>query len=160
MVPDSKNLLRPKDICSCSPFLFLLFFRAAPSAYGGSQARGRIRATAAGLHHSSWQHWILHPLSEAGDRTCNLMVPGPMCVLCAMSELPDGLLLSHCSFFILFFLLGPYPRHMEVSRLRVKSEPSLPAYATATTPDLRHVCNLHHSSRQRQILHPLSKARN
>ena len=26
------------------------------------------------LHHSSWQHWILNPLSEAGDRTCILMV--------------------------------------------------------------------------------------
>ena len=27
-------------------------FGAAPAAYGGSQARGRIRAVAAGLHHS------------------------------------------------------------------------------------------------------------
>ena len=27
------------------------------------------------LHHSSWQRWILNPLSEARDRTCNLMVP-------------------------------------------------------------------------------------
>ena len=25
------------------------------------------------LHHSSWQHWILNPLSKARDRTCNLM---------------------------------------------------------------------------------------
>ena len=32
-------------------FLFLLF-RAAPEAYGSSQARGRIRAVAASLHHS------------------------------------------------------------------------------------------------------------
>ena len=31
---------------------FLLFFRAALAAYGSSQARGRIRATAAGLYHS------------------------------------------------------------------------------------------------------------
>ena len=31
---------------------FFLFLRAAPSAYGGSQARGQIRAAAAGLHHS------------------------------------------------------------------------------------------------------------
>ena len=29
-----------------------LFFRAAPVAYGGSQARALIRAAAAGLHHS------------------------------------------------------------------------------------------------------------
>ena len=36
-------------------FYFILFFclfRAKPVAYGGSQARGLIGATAAGLHHS------------------------------------------------------------------------------------------------------------
>ena len=37
-------------------FYFLVFFfvfsRAVPAAYGGSQARGLIRAVAAGLHHS------------------------------------------------------------------------------------------------------------
>ena len=36
-------------------FSFLYFFclfRAAPEAYGGSQARGLIRAVAPGLHHS------------------------------------------------------------------------------------------------------------
>ena len=32
--------------------LFVLLLRAAPAAYGGSQARGRIGAAAAGLHHS------------------------------------------------------------------------------------------------------------
>ena len=31
---------------------FFLLFRTAPTAYGGSRARGLIRATAAGLHHS------------------------------------------------------------------------------------------------------------
>ena len=38
-------------------FVFCLF-RAAPKAYGSSQARGRIGATAAGLHHSSRQRQI------------------------------------------------------------------------------------------------------
>ena len=33
-------------------FLFSLLFRATPTAYGGSQARGQIGAIAAGLHHS------------------------------------------------------------------------------------------------------------
>ena len=28
------------------------------------------------LHHSSWQHWILNPQSEARDRTCILMDNG------------------------------------------------------------------------------------
>ena len=31
-------------------FFWSLVFRATPMAYGGSQARGRIRATAASLH--------------------------------------------------------------------------------------------------------------
>ena len=33
-------------------FLFFWLFRAAAEAHGGSQARGRIEAAAAGLHHS------------------------------------------------------------------------------------------------------------
>ena len=33
-------------------FFFFGLFRAAPVAYGGSQARGPIGAVAAGLHHS------------------------------------------------------------------------------------------------------------
>ena len=33
-------------------FLFFWLFRAAPSAYGGSQTMGQIRAVAAGLRHS------------------------------------------------------------------------------------------------------------
>ena len=64
----------------CLTFLFLLF-RATPTAYGGSQARGLIRVTAASLyyshrngaqaegelcnlHHSSRKGQILNPLSE------------------------------------------------------------------------------------------------
>ena len=70
-------------------FCFVLFlFGAALAAYGGSQARGQIRALAAGLyhsiamqdpshvynlHHSSQQHWILNPLSKARDGTRILM---------------------------------------------------------------------------------------
>ena len=55
-------------------------------AHGNPQARGSIKAVAAGLyhnhrtvgselnrvcdlHHSSWQHQILNPLSEARDQT-------------------------------------------------------------------------------------------
>ena len=69
------------------PFFFF-FFRAAPTAYGISQARGEIGAEAAGyttatathdmrcvcnLHHSSWQQQILNPLIKARDWTCILM---------------------------------------------------------------------------------------
>ena len=48
---------------------------------------------------------------------------------------------------------------MEVPRLGVKSELQLLVYATAIkTQDPSHVCDLHHSSWQCQILSPLSKA--
>ena len=61
-------------------------------------------------------------------------------------------------FFSAFFL-GLHPLHLEVPRLGVESELQLPAYARATaTPDLSHVCDLHHSSRQHQILNPLNGA--
>ena len=67
------------------------------------------------------------------------------------------------SFFFFFsFLpfLGLHPRHMEVPRLGVQWELQPPAYARATAmQDLSRVCELHHSSRQRQILNPLSEAR-
>ena len=51
------------------------FFRTTPKAYGSSQARGQIQASAASLHHSSWQHWILNQLSKTKDRTRILMDP-------------------------------------------------------------------------------------
>jgi len=50
--------------------------------------------------------------------------------------------------------------HLEVPRLGVESELQLPAYTTATaTPDLSHICELHHSSWQCWVLNPLSGAR-
>ena len=49
---------------------------------------------------------------------------------------------------------------MEVPRLGVKSELQLAAYARVTaTQDPSRICNLHHSSRQRQILNPAREAR-
>ena len=49
---------------------------------------------------------------------------------------------------------------MEGPRLRIELELQLLAYPTATaTPDLSHICDLHHSSWQRRILNPLSEAR-
>ena len=49
---------------------------------------------------------------------------------------------------------------MEVPGLGVESELQRQAYTTATaTPDPSHICDLHHSSRQRPILNPLSEVR-
>ena len=88
-------------------FCFVLFifclFRAAYAAYGGSQTRGLselqplayARATAmrdpswvCNPHHSSQQPQIPNPLSEARDRTCNLMFPSHICFCCAKTGTP------------------------------------------------------------------------
>ena len=98
-------------------FVFLLL-RATPTAYGGSQARGRIGALVAGLHHSSWQHRILNPLSEARDQTHNLMVPSWIHFRCTKTGTPRlRLWLELPDFF--FFFLGPHPQYTEVPRLGV-----------------------------------------
>ena len=50
---------------------------------------------------------------------------------------------------------------MEVPKLGDESGLQLPAYTTAiATQDPGHVCDLHHSSRHRWILNPLSESRN
>ena len=64
-------------------FRLFVFSRPAPTAYGGSQARGTYTTATATwdpsrvcyLHLSSRQCQILNPLSEARNRTCNLVVP-------------------------------------------------------------------------------------
>ena len=82
----SKNFKKPFIstysffVCFC-----FCFFKAAPMAYGNSQARGRIGTAAAGLHHShsnarsklhlqptphlNQHRWIPDPLSKARDWT-------------------------------------------------------------------------------------------
>ena len=92
-------------------FFFFCLFRATPAAYRGSQPRGLIRAVAAGLHHSfsnicdlhhsSWQCWILDPLSEARDQTRNLIVPSRICFHCTMTGNPLFLMLCFTVYLIL-----------------------------------------------------------
>ena len=61
---------------------------------------------------------------------------------------------------VFFFFLGLHSWHMEAPRLGVASELQLPAYVTATAmPKPSCICDLHHSSRQCQILNSLSTAR-
>ena len=67
-------------------------------------------------------------------------------------------LLSFVCLFACFS--GPHLQHTEVPRLGVESELQLPAYTTGTVrPDPSHVCDLHHSSWQPQILNSLIKTR-
>ena len=52
------------------------------------------------LHHSSWQYWVLNPLSETRDRTHNLMVPSWICLHCVTMGTP--LTLYNAISYILF----------------------------------------------------------
>jgi len=80
-------------------------------AYGGSQARDRIGAVTAGLHHShsnarSELHLgptpqltamqILNPLSKVRDWTCNLRVPSQICFCCAQTGTANYCFWSLC----------------------------------------------------------------
>ena len=60
--------------------------------------------------------------------------------------------------FFFSFFLGPHLGHREVPRLGVKLGLQLQAYATAR-PDSKHICDLHGSLQQCQILNPLCEAR-
>ena len=48
-------------------------------------------------HHSSWQCRILDPLSEARDRTYNLMVTSWICFCCATAGTPHLVFCSACT---------------------------------------------------------------
>ena len=149
----------------CVFFFSFCFFRATPTTYGGSQARGPIGAVAADIHHSSRQCWILNPLSETRNRIWFSWI-----LVRLISTMQDALyfakgtlywsLLIHVFFFFFFFcvFLGLYLRHMEDPRLVVKSELQPPAYGTATTViDPSSIYHLQHSSWQPQILNPLAR---
>ena len=106
-------------------YFILLLFRATPVAYGNSQARSWIRATAADystgtvtkdlscfcdLHHSSQQYQILNPLKEARDQTQILMDTSWVRYCWAAMGTPIILLLSLLFFHwhsINYFILCP-----------------------------------------------------
>ena len=63
-------------------------------------------------------------------------------------------------FFSVFCFLELHSWYMEVPRLGAELELQLPTYTTGTgTPDPSRIFDLHHSSRQCQILNPLNKTR-
>ena len=129
------------------------------------------------LQQSSWQHRILNPLSEARDRTHNLMVPSQMWFCCTMMGTPllnffSMLFISfksysattvsytlYCLYIYLFlfycFLLF---RAIPVAYGRSQARGLIAATAT-TTQDLSCICDLHHCSGQPSFLNPLSEAR-
>ena len=114
--------------------IFFCVFRAASAAYGGSQARGQIRAIAAGyttapampdlscicdLHHRSRQHPILNQLSKGRDWTCIFMDPSQICFCCATTGTPVMIFSSIISLVYWICL------HKEESKLAVISTCSL-----------------------------------
>ena len=62
-------------------------------------------------------------------------------------------------FFLFFGLFRAAPMVCGSSRPGVESEPQPATAAAAAAQDLSLICDLHHSSRQCQILNPLSEAR-
>ena len=61
MLSVSNNAFRLKDYFVNTVICAFFFFRVTPVAYRSSQARGRIGAVAAGLHHSYSKHGIREP---------------------------------------------------------------------------------------------------
>ena len=114
------------------PCILYFFFRAILTAYGGSQARGLIWVTAAGLHHSSQ--------TEARGRTCNLMIPSWIHFQCATRGTPYSVLLINNSsdsaveglwvcFYYQMFMLRPWikilPLYLIAELVFEKLTPSL-----------------------------------
>ena len=84
-------------VCVCVCFFLGLYLQHIEVPRLGVQSKLQLPATVTAisdlslvcdLHYSSWKHLILNPLSEAGARTHNLMVPGRICFRCAMTGTP------------------------------------------------------------------------
>ena len=110
-----------------------------------------------------WKYSVVLPLFLCQRSVCYIrwnniwaLYSVPLLSLSLLLPLPD----CFCLFVCLFVFLGTHVWHMEVPRLRVKSELQLPACATATAvQDLSCFCYLHHSSWQTWFFNSLSKAR-
>ena len=123
---------------------------------GGCQRASRSGETASGAVGTVALPGAVTALEEF-CKNAELWRWGCLCLGTKVAQLSFTLLLF-CFilfYFIYFFVfLGPHPQHREFPRLGVESVPQLLAYTTAT--DLNCICDLHHSSRQRWILNPLS----
>ena len=69
---EARALTKPGHILRFTELFFFFFLRAVPMAYGGSQARGQIRALATGLHHSH---------SNTGSEPHLQLTPQPVAML-------------------------------------------------------------------------------
>ena len=114
------------------------------------------------LYHSSWQHQILNPLSKARDRTCIVMSTSLVCNPLShngnspifKSLLPTTIFLEP-SLFIYLFIFCIF-RALPIAYGASQARGQIRAIAMQ---DPSHIFNVHHILWQRQILKPLSEAR-
>ena len=122
-----------ENVYSDLPVLLFFFFFLGPQLWHmefprlggqiGTAAAGLATATATwdlshvcDLHHSSWQHRILNPLSETRDWTCILMDPSQVCYCWVTTGAPSAHFKTRfwsfccCVFWVLyiFWILIPY----------------------------------------------------
>ena len=96
--------------------------------------------------------------SKDGKDTSLVYMTWFSCPICSVSIIIIIVIIAAA--VVVVASLGLHLQNVEVPRLGVESELQLPAHATATAmQDPSHICNLHHSSQQCQILNPLSEAR-
>ena len=164
----------PDTFCVCVCLFLRCLFRAAPAAYGGSQARGRIGAVAAGPHHSHSntgselpQTYCTTVHGNAGSLThggrtgiepASSWIPVGFVSTAPQRELPSTFLfIFHFILFmylLIFVFLGLHPLHMELPRLggQIRTVASGLCHRPMPTPDQSHICDIQHSSQQCWIL--------
>ena len=135
-----------------------------PRASSGSGEAHRRRAPSrSGQVTGAWEAHVQTHGSPSAGRLCGPRANSGLSFLQPRFHSTFGLgLIRHLAAFKLHFFLslGPHLQHTEVSRQGVEWELQPPTYTIATaTRDLSHICHLQHSSRQRQILNPLSRVR-
>ena len=119
------------------------------------------------------QHWVEFPVlyrtpplaSQSIHLGMHVPIPNTQAIPphCLSPSVTISLFSKSVSCFFVCFLFLSFraaPATYIGSQARAQIGAKLQADTTATaTPDLSHICDLHHSSQQRQILNPLSKAR-
>ena len=135
---------------------FFCLFRAAPVAYGGSQAKGQIRAAAADLRHSHsnagskprlkpipqlMAMWIPNPRIVAKDQTHILMNTSWICFHCTTMGIPKG------HFFTLISRVPSWPKFSSWAFLQF-------SYSLVGDTDIARYCFSYSLMFQNHIHHP------
>ena len=102
---------------------------------------------------SIFAHHLVLPKNPIRHITIDMSQNGGLNFLPKVNLLNAGVRTWTLACFLLFCFLGRHPQYMEESRLGAEPEQQVPVCSTATAmPDPSHICDLHHSSPQCQIL--------